>query len=128
MKVYVVAKLQELCMDVPENDTLGVYTKKENAEKIKAFAGENQAVQAAVTAITAAPAETVVDGLMQALNGAKDAAEGAVDAAQDAAEGAVDAAKDAVQNAAEDAKDAAKQKAGEAVDAAADQAKKALGI
>ena len=33
MKVYVVAKLQELCMDVPENDTLGVYTKKENAEK-----------------------------------------------------------------------------------------------
>ena len=97
---------------------------KENAEKIKAFAGENEAVQTALAALTAAPAETVVDGLMQALNGAKDAAEGAVDAAQDAAEGAVDAAKDAAEN----AKDAAKEKAGEAVDAAADQAKKALGI
>ena len=97
-------------------------------EKIKAFAGENEAVQTALAALTAAPADTVVDGLMQALNGAKDAAEGAVDAVQDAAEGAVDAAKDAAENAAENAKDAAKEKAGEAVDAAADQAKKALGI
>ena len=93
---------------------------KENAEKIKAFAGESEAVQTALAALTAAPAETVVDGLMQALNGAKDAAEGAVDAVQDAASDAVDAA--------ENAKDAAKEKAGEAVDAAADQAKKALGI
>ena len=90
---------------------------KENAEKIKAFAGENEAVQAALATITAAPAETVVDGLMQALNGAKEAAEGAVEDATDA-----------VKDAAEDAQDAAKEKAGEAVDAAADQAKKALGI
>ena len=97
-------------------------------EKIKAFAGENEAVQAALATITAAPAETVVDGLMQALNGAKDAAGDAVDAAKDAAEDAVEDAKDAVNNAAEDAKDAAKEKAGEAVDAAADKAKKALGI
>ena len=97
-------------------------------EKIKAFAGENEAVQTALAALTAAPADTVVDGLMQTLNGAKDAAEGAVDAVQDAAEGAVDAAKDAAENAAENAKDAAKEKAGEAVDAAADGAKKALGI
>ena len=86
---------------------------KENAEKIKAFAGENEAVQTALAALTAAPAETVVDGLMQALNGAKSAAEGAADAVKDAAE---------------NTKDAAKEKAGEAVDAAADQAKKALGI
>ena len=90
---------------------------KENADKIKAFAGENEAVQAALATITAAPAETVVDGLMQALNGAKEAAEGAVEDATDA-----------VKDAAEDAQDAAKEKAGEAVDAAADQAKKALGI
>ena len=90
---------------------------KENADKIKAFAGENEAVQTALAALTAAPAETVVDGLMQALTGAKDAA---VDAASDAA--------DAVQDAASNAADAAKEKAGEAVDAAADGAKKALGI
>ena len=90
---------------------------KENADKIKAFAGENEAVQAALATITAAPAETVVDGLMQALNGAKEATEGAVEDATDA-----------VKDAAEDAQDAAKEKAGEAVDAAADQAKKALGI
>ena len=90
---------------------------KENADKIKAFAGDNEAIQSALTALTAAPAESVVDGLMQALSGAKDAA---VDAANDAA--------DAVQDAASDAADAAKEKAGEAVDAAADGAKKALGI
>ena len=97
---------------------------KENADKIKAFAGENEAVQTALAALTAAPAETVVDGLMQALNGAKEAAGDAVDAVQDAAGDAVDAAKDAAEN----AKDAAKEKAGEAVDAAADKAKEALGI
>lgn len=33
MKVYAVAKLQELWMDVPENDLRGVYAKKEEAEK-----------------------------------------------------------------------------------------------
>ena len=38
---------------------------KKNAEKIKAFAGENAAVQTALAAFTAAPAESVVDGLMQ---------------------------------------------------------------
>ena len=45
---------------------------KENADKIKAFAGENAAVQTALTAITAAPAEAVVNGLMQAVEGAKE--------------------------------------------------------
>ena len=59
---------------------------KENADKIKAFAGDNQAVQAALATLTAAPADTVVDGLMQALGGAKEAVEGAVDDAAQAAE------------------------------------------
>ena len=90
---------------------------KENAEKIKAFAGENEAVQTALAALTAAPAETVVDGLMQAIGGAKEAVEGAVDDA-----------KEAVEDKAEELKDAAKDKANEAVDEAADKAKKALGI
>jgi hypothetical protein len=101
---------------------------KENAEKIKAFAGENAAVQTALTAITAAPAETVVDGLMQAIGGAQEAAEGVADAAKDAVEGAVDDAKQAAEDKANEVKDAAKEKANEAVDAAADKAKKALGI
>ena len=90
---------------------------KENADKIKAFAGENEAVQTALAALTAAPAETVVDGLMQAIGGAKEAVEGAVEDATQAAE-----------DKANEIQDAAKEKAGEAVDAAADKAKKALGI
>ena len=54
---------------------------KENADKIKAVAGENAAVQAAVSALTAAPAETIVSGLMQAVDGVKAAGEDAVDLA-----------------------------------------------
>ena len=54
---------------------------KENAEKIKAFAGENAAVQTALAALTEAPADAVVSGLMQAVEGVKDAAGDAVDAA-----------------------------------------------
>jgi len=90
---------------------------KENAEKIKEFAGDNGAVEAAVNALTAAPAESIVSGLMSTLEGAQDAASDAVDAAQDA-----------VEDAAEAAQDAAKDAANDAVDAAADKAKKALGI
>ena len=101
---------------------------KENAEKIKAFAGDNEVVQTAVSALTAAPAESIVSGLMQAIEGVKATGEEAVDAAKDAVEGAVDNAKQAAEDAANEAKDAAKEKAGEAVDAAADGAKKALGL
>ena len=101
---------------------------KENAEQIKSFVGENAAAQAAVNALTATPAETIVNGLMQAVDGVKAAGEDAADAAQEAAEGAVDNAKQAGQ----DAVDAAKQKANEEIDKAAskaaDEAKKALGI
>lgn len=101
---------------------------KENAEQIKSFVGENAAAQAAVNALTATPAETIVNGLMQAVDGVKAAGEDAADAAQEVVEGAVDNAKQAGQ----DAVDAAKQKANEEIDnaanKAADEAKKALGI
>ena len=36
---------------------------KENAEKIKAFAGDNESVNAAISALTAAPADAIVRGL-----------------------------------------------------------------
>ena len=105
---------------------------KENAEKIKEFAGDNAAVQAAVSAFTEAPAESIVDGLMSTIPGAGDAIEGAAqdaaDATQEAVEGAVEDAKNAANNAAEAAKDAAKEAASDAVDAAADKAKKAMGL
>ena len=101
---------------------------KENAEQIKSFVGDNAAAQAAVNALTAAPAETIVNGLMQAVDGVQAAGEAAGEAAQEAVEDAVENAKQAAENKANEVKDAAKEKANEAVDAAADQAKKALGL
>ena len=62
---------------------------KENAEKIKAFAGDNEVVQTAVSALTAAPAESIVSGLMQAIEGVKATGEEAVDAAADGAKKAL---------------------------------------
>ena len=85
---------------------------KENADKIKAFVGENETINSAITALTAAPADAIVSGLKSAVGAAGDAIEDAKDAATDAVEGAVDDAKDA---------------AGDAIDAAAEKAKEALG-
>ena len=105
---------------------------KENAEKIKEVVGDNAAVQAAVNALTAAPAESIVNSLMSTVEGAgediEQAGQDAVDAAKQAGQDAVDAANAAVENAAEAAKDAAKEKANEAIDAAANDAKKKLGL
>ena len=87
---------------------------KENADKVKALVGDNAAVAAAVSAITDIEPENVVNGFLQSVG---DAAE----AAKDSVVGAVEDAKDA-------AVDAAKEKANEAVDAAADKTKEALGL
>ena len=46
---------------------------KENAEKIKAFAGDNETVNNAISALTAAPAEAIVSGLSSAIGAAGDA-------------------------------------------------------
>lgn len=105
---------------------------KENADKVKAVVGDNAAVATAVSAVTDIEPESVVNGLLEKVGDAKDAA---VDAANDAKDAAVDAVnekvdetKAAAEKKAEEAKDAAKQKAGEAVDDAAAAAKKKLGL
>ena len=102
---------------------------KENAEKIKAFAGTG-AVATLVDAVNNLPAIEVPD----VAAAAEEAVENAGDAVKDAAEGAVEdvkeAAGDAAQAAAdkvEEVKDAAADKAAEAVDNAADKLKGALG-
>ena len=102
---------------------------KENAEKIKAFAGTG-AVATLVDAVNNLPAIEVPD----VAAAAEEAVENAGDAVKDATEGAVEdvkeAAGDAAQAAAdkvEEVKDAAADKAAEAVDNAADKLKGALG-
>ena len=102
---------------------------KENAEKIKAFAGTG-AVASLVDAVTnlpeievpdvAAAAEEAVENAGEAV---KDAAEGAVEDVKEAASDAAQAAADKV----EEVKDAAADKAAEAVDNAADKLKGAIG-
>lgn len=87
---------------------------KENADKVKALVGDNATIAAAVNAITNIEPDNVVNGLLETVG---DAAE----AAKDSIAGAVEDAKDA-------AVDAAKDKANEAIDDAASKAKDALGI
>jgi hypothetical protein len=86
---------------------------KANADKIKEFVGDNETINSAINALTAAPADAIVSGFTSAVEGIGNAASDAADAAKDAAS---------------DAADAAKEKAGDAIDAAADNAKKGLGI
>ena len=102
---------------------------KENAEKIKAFAGTG-AVATLVDAVNNLPAIEVPD----VAAAAEEAVENAGDAVKDAADGAVEDVKEATGDAAqaaadkvEEVKDAAADKAAEAVDNAADKLKGALG-
>lgn len=120
---------------------------KENAEKIKAFAGTG-AVATVIDAVNSLPeieVPNVADAAAEAVEGAaedvKDAAEGTVndakeavdnvkEAAGEAAQNVKDAAAEKVSNAAEKveaAKDAAVDKAANSIDAAADKAKGLLG-
>lgn len=112
---------------------------KDNADKIKGVVGDNAAVTSAVAALTAAPAEDVVNNIKNTLGAAKDAGSEAVGNAVDAVKNAPEAAKDAAESAAnkavEDAKskaaekvDNAKKDAGAAIDKAASDAKKKLGL
>lgn len=75
---------------------------KENADKIKAVAGNNTAIQAAVNALTAAPADAIISGLKSTLSGAQEVG----DAANKAADDAVNEAKKAADDAANEAKKA----------------------
>ena len=102
---------------------------KENAEKIKAFAGTG-AVASVIDAVANLPeievpdvADAAAEAVEGAVEGAQEAAAEAVDGAKETVGDAAAAAQDAVEGAVEDAQDAA---AG-AVDAAADKVKGALG-
>lgn len=91
---------------------------KENADKVKAFVGDNAAVNAAVSALTAVSADEVVSGFMSAVG----------DAATNAAEGAKEAVDGAVENAKDEAVKDAKEKGAAAIDDVAAAAKKKLGL
>ena len=69
---------------------------KENADKIKAVAGENAAIQAAVNALTAAPADAIISGLSSAVGGVEAAKEKANAEIDKAANEAADKAKKAL--------------------------------
>ena len=116
---------------------------KSNADKIKSVVGDNAAVAVAVSAITEAEPASIVSGLLDQVDGAKDAVTGAAGDAKDAAvdavnqkveEGKAAAAdkanevKEAAKQKVEDAKEKAKEKAANAVDNAAAAAKSKLGI
>ena len=102
---------------------------KENADKIKAFAGTG-AVASVIDAVSNLPEIEVPD----VADAAKEAVENAVEDVKDAAAEKVEDAKEAVSDAADavvdkanEVKDAAADKAAEAADKAADAVKGALG-
>ena len=116
---------------------------KSNADKIKSVVGDNAAVAVAVSAITEAEPASIVSGLLDQVDGAKDAVTSAAGDAKDAAVDAVNQkveegkaaaadkaneAKEAAKQKVEDAKEKAKEKAASAVDNAAAAAKSKLGI
>ena len=120
-----VAKLQE-----------ALATVKENADKVKALAGDSEAAVAAVAAVTEVDPEAVVKGLLEQVgdaatevkDAAVDAANQQVEDAKNAANQKVEETKAAAEKQIEDQKNAAKQKTGEAIDNAANKTKKALGL
>lgn len=105
---------------------------KENADKVKALAGDSEAAVAAVAAVTEVDPEAVVKGLLEQVGDAatevKDAANQQVEDAKNAANQKVEETKAAAEKQIEDQKNAAKQKTGEAIDNAANKTKKALGL
>ena len=109
---------------------------KENADKVKALAGDSEAAVAAVAAVTEVDPEAVVKGLLEQVgdaatevkDAAVDAANQQVEDAKNAANQKVEETKAAAEKQIEDQKKAAKQKTGEAIDNAANKTKKALGL
>lgn len=134
------AKIQELANIDPAKakDYLATIQNllKENADKIKAFAGTG-AVATVIDAVNNLPAIEVPDVASAAENAAQDAAEavqGAAEDVKDAAAEKVEEAKTAVNDAANAAvdkanevKDAATEKAAGAIDDAASKLKGAIG-
>ena len=96
---------------------------KENADKVKALAGDSEAAVAAVAAVTEVDPEAVVKGLLEQVgdaatevkDAAVDAANQQVEDAKNAANQKVEETKAAAEKQIEDQKNAAKQKTGEAI-------------
>ena len=109
---------------------------KENADKVKAVAGDSEAAVAAVAALTEIEPEKVVssfienvgDAATEAKDAAVDAANEKVEEAKAAANEKVEETKAAAEQKVEDTKNAAKKKASDAIDNAAASAKSKLGL
>ena len=102
---------------------------KENAEKIKEFVGDNEAVTAAVASLTETSPESIVNSITNSLQeNTQAAADRVVEDTKAAANQAVEDTKAAADKAVEDTKNAAKEKAGKSIDDAASKAKSALGL
>lgn len=101
-------KVQELVAENPEQAkelfTAVQQLLKENADKIKAFVGDNAAVQLGIASFTEASADEAID-LIQKVSEQKKQVEEAADAVKEAAENA----KEAIENAPEAVKEAGKQ-------------------
>ena len=108
---------------------------KENTDKIKALAGDNQLVSTAVSSLVETPAESIVNNLSAALGSVEDAANAKVDEAKQAAADQAQAAKDAVDQKVDEAKQKAADevnkgagKVNEKVNEAADKLLKGTGL
>ena len=102
---------------------------KENAEKIKEFVGDNEAVTAAVASLTETSPESIVKSITNSLQeNTQAAADRVVEDTKAAANQAVEDTKAAADKAVEDTKAAAKEKASKSIDDAASKAKNALGL
>lgn len=119
------AKLNELVAENPEQ-AKALFTTvqsllKENADKIKAFVGDNAAVNLGLASFTEASADEAIE-LIQKLGEQKKAVEEKLDAAKEAVENAPEAVKDAANKAVEDAKDKANEKVNEEIQKGKDKA------
>ena len=90
---------------------------KENTDKIKALAGDNELVSTAVATLVETPAESIVSNLSEALGNAEEAANAKVEEVKQAAEDQANAAKEAV----DQKVDEAKQQAADAVNKGAEK-------
>ena len=90
---------------------------KENADKVKAVVGDNEAVSGVVSSLVDMPAESVISNLQNAIGSVQEAGQQAVDDTQEAVEGVANDVKDAAEAQVEEAK----QKAADEVNKAADK-------
>ena len=101
---------------------------KEQADKVTALVGDNEAVKAVVSAVTEAPVNQVMDGLKSLVDNANEAAEQKVEDVKNAATQAVEDAKAAAEDKVNEEVQNAKDKANDAINKGVDAAKEKLGL